>query len=236
MKNKSIALLALFLPATLFSLSPRGFVNDYAEIMSPQAKAAAEAVCGQLEKLTNAELAVLTVKNLNGKSIEEFAVDIFEKWGIGKKEKDNGVLLLVAPSERKVRIEVGYGLEGVLNDAKAGDIIRNYIIPYFKKGDYSTGIVAGATIIAQDVSAGLGVKWSDPENVRIQRQKKRKSPFEILLSLLFLFFIFGRFWLFPLFFIGGGSGGFGGFSGGGFGGFGGFGGGISGGGGASGSW
>ena len=124
-----------------------GFVNDYAGLLSPSARAQLEARLSQLEKDTSDEVAVATVNSLDGDTIEGYAVGLFEKWGIGKKDKDNGVLFLIAPTERKVKIEVGYGLEPILTDGRAGRILDNAVLPSFKKGDYETGIIAGVASI-----------------------------------------------------------------------------------------
>lgn len=121
---------------------PTGFVNDYANIYSTEFKASLESQLVQLEKDTGAELAVVTINSLEGDYIENTAVDLFEQWGIGKADKDNGLLLLIAFEDREIRIEVGYGLESVITDAIAGRIIRNQLTPNFKKEDYETGTQA----------------------------------------------------------------------------------------------
>ena len=117
-----------------------GRVNDNAKLMSSRERQEAEEYLAAVEKQSGVQIAVLTVKSLQGESLEVYANDVFEKWGLGKKGQDNGVLLLVAYNERGVRIEVGYGLEGTLTDTKCGIIIRNIIIPEFKEGDYGEGI------------------------------------------------------------------------------------------------
>jgi uncharacterized protein len=131
-----------------------GFVNDYAGLLKPETRAQLEARLAQLEKDTTAEVAVVTVKSLEGDSIEDYAVRLFEKWGIGKKGKDNGVLLLVALDDRKMRIEVGYGLEPIITDGRAGRIRDNDVLPKFKKNDYEGGILAGVNSIEQYIRAG----------------------------------------------------------------------------------
>ena len=110
-----------------------GRVNDNAKLMSSRERQEAEEYLAAVEKQSGVQIAVLTVKSLQGESLEVYANDVFEKWGLGKKGQDNGVLLLVAYNERGVRIEVGYGLEGTLTDTKCGIIIRNIIIPEFKE-------------------------------------------------------------------------------------------------------
>ncbi len=121
----------------------QGFVNDYAGLLSPAVKTQLDAKLSQLEKDTTAEVAVVTVKSLEGDSVDDYAVRLFEKWKIGKKDKDNGVLFLVALDDRKMRIEVGYGLEPLITDGRAGRIRDNDVIPRFKdrrlRGWYNGG-------------------------------------------------------------------------------------------------
>ncbi|MBI2850791.1 MAG: TPM domain-containing protein [Chloroflexi bacterium] len=122
-------------------------VNDFAGLLSPQAEAQLEARLLQLEKDTTDEVTVVTITTLEGEDINDYAVGLFEKWGIGKKGQDNGVLFIMALEERKVRIEVGYGLEPVLTDGRAGRILDNEVVPAFKTGDYEAGIVNGVGAI-----------------------------------------------------------------------------------------
>ena len=109
-------------------------------------------------KETGAQIVVAVVKDLGGYDIEGYANEMFREWGIGDKEKNNGVLLLVAPDERKLRIEVGYGLEGAIPDGKAGRIIRNEITPYFKNNQYDEGILNGTKAILALVQEEYGIK------------------------------------------------------------------------------
>ncbi|MDD5312054.1 MAG: TPM domain-containing protein [Dehalococcoidia bacterium] len=132
----------------------QGFVNDYANLLSMQAKTQLEAQLTQLEKDTTAEVAVVTIKSMDGDYIEDYAVKLFEKWGIGKKEKNNGVLFLVALDDRKMRIEVGYGLEPVITDGRAGRIRDNDVLPRFKQNDYEGGIIAGVNSIEKYIRDG----------------------------------------------------------------------------------
>lgn len=132
----------------------QGFVNDYAGLLSPAVKTELEARLTQLEKDTTAEVAVVTVKSLEGDYVEDYAVKLFEKWKIGKKDKNNGVLFLVALDERKMRIEVGYGLEPVITDGRAGRIRDDDVIPKFKENDYEGGITAGVASIEKYIRDG----------------------------------------------------------------------------------
>jgi len=128
-----------------------GYVNDFAGILDSASASDLEAIITGIEKDTGAEIAVVTVDSLQGITIEEYAVELFEKWGIGKADEDNGLLILVALEERKVRIEVGYGLEGVITDLEAGRIIDEIIVPNFKNGDYSRGIYDAVVAISNQI-------------------------------------------------------------------------------------
>jgi uncharacterized protein len=127
---------------------PQGWVSDFAGILSEDTKSQISGLIDDVKRSTGAEMAVVTVSSLDGMTVEEYAVRLFEKWGIGTKEEDNGVLFLIAPSERKTRIEVGYGLEAVITDGRAGEIIRETILPFFREGDYDQGILQGSKQIA----------------------------------------------------------------------------------------
>lgn len=126
---------------------PVGFVNDLAEVISPAAEADLEATLEEFSKNTGNEIAVATLKSITEGSIEAEAVHLFEDWKIGKASEDNGVLFLVVPEAREMRIEVGYGLEPVLTDSRAGNIIRDMITPQFKANNYDSGIVEGVVAI-----------------------------------------------------------------------------------------
>jgi uncharacterized protein len=130
---------------------PQGFVNDFAGVLSSNTRQSLEQRLSQLEKDSSIEIAVVTVKSLEGMGVDEYAVKLFEEWKIGKKDQDNGVLLLIAPNERELRIEVGYGLEPTLTDSKTGRIIRNIITPKFKDGNYDDGVLSGVETIIKVV-------------------------------------------------------------------------------------
>ena len=152
MKKFLIFIIFLF-PIGVFSYTspgqPTGFVNDFANIISPTIQADLESRLSQ----SGLEIAVVTVPNLGDETIETYAVKLFEEWGIGDEEKDNGVLFLIAPQERQVRIEVGYGLEGVLTDAQSNGIIQKIVIPEFKNENLEAGIVKGAGAIIAVVAS-----------------------------------------------------------------------------------
>jgi len=159
----------LFLPLLLLAAGvefprPVGFVNDFAQVIPEQVEARIEALCRQIEKKTTAEVAVVTVRKVEPLTIEDYAAGLFERWGIGKRGKDNGVLILVAVGERKVRIEVGYGLEPLLTDAKCGSIIRSVLVPAFRRGDFGGGLMEAVRIIGRLISGGEVRIPSAPES------------------------------------------------------------------------
>lgn len=226
-----------------------GYVNDYADLISPGHEEWIANLSSELEQKTTAQIAVLTVRTTRPLEIEDYAWNLFERWGIGQKGEDNGVLLLVASEDRRLRIESGYGLEGALPDLACDQIIRNTIAPHFREDRYSEGIVAGVAAIAAAVAKEYGVQLSSLEGTPVRVSQQRRTPGAGLLGLIVPLFIFllllrMRLGLLGLFLLAPGrrSGGFwygsgvGGMKGGFGGGFGGFGGGLSGGGGASGSW
>ncbi|TAL30450.1 MAG: methanol dehydrogenase [Spirochaetes bacterium] len=139
-------LCTVLLPAAAQALDVpplRGRVNDLAGMLSPQAAQALETELAALERTDSTQIVVLTVKSLEGEALEEYSIKVAEQWKIGQKGLDNGAILLVARNDRKIRIEVGRGLEGKLTDLMTGRIIRHEIIPHFKDGDYSGGIETG---------------------------------------------------------------------------------------------
>lgn len=237
---KTLFVFALFLPYTAFGQqnfpNPSGYVNDFAGILTNTA--ALEQKLAQFEAETSNQIAVVTVASLDGAPIEDYAVALFEKWHIGQKTKDNGILLLIAPNEREVRIEVGYGLEGALPDITASAIIRNEFLPQFKTNDFDAGVAAGVAAIMQAVQGEYSGEGAQSKTTAAQAI--RILPTLIFWVFIILLVIFasrdkknGFLWLLLGMMLGDrGPRGRGGSSGG----FGGFGGGSSGGGGASGRW
>jgi uncharacterized protein len=239
------------------SLHPAGYITDLADVISADAKGRLAALCFDLEQKTGAQMAIVTVRSLDSDSIENFAVDLYKQFGVGQKSDHRGVLLLLAPNDHRYRIEVGYGLEPIINDARAGDAGR-LMVPFLREGDYSAAIEAAAWKLARYVADDRGVVLSAEPPRAPPRNRRSSSPslgFWAWVFILWMLFSIipaglragsgrGRgssgWWIGP--FLGGMSGGgwrggggsWGGFSSGG--GFGGFGGGSSGGGGASGSW
>ena len=236
-------LLSVAIAAIAYEIpQPVGFVNDFASVLKPQTRKKLEILLRELEQKTSVEFSVVTIKKLPPDSdIFDYSVEMFQKWGIGKKGKDNGVLFLVDIGDRKLRIDTGYGMEGILPDGLLGRIRDNYILPYFKKGEYDKGIFNGTMAIAKIIADAYHVKLTG-----YLKPKKVKSggldSIDIFLLIAVLFFLAPT--ILPFILVGGrGSyrsdwdntfgGGFGGGMGGGFGGFGG---GSTGGGGVGGSW
>src|SRR5262249_12673284 len=166
-----------------------GRVVDQAGVMSAQSKSDIEAKSKTLEDKSGIQLVVATVKSLQGSDIETYANQLFRSWKLGEAKKNNGVLLLVAPNERKVRIEVGYGLEGTLTDALSSVIISSAIIPRFKTKDFSGGIERGVDGIIS-VLSGDRAEWQPKVNVRPESKGEDiDKVFPILFTILLIFFI-----------------------------------------------
>ncbi|HEX3653600.1 MAG TPA: TPM domain-containing protein [Rhizomicrobium sp.] len=242
------ALLALLVAGTALAAQLTfppltGRVVDDAGVLSDDTKARLTGILQQLEQKTGDQLVVVTLKSLQGQDIATYGYQLGRHWGIGQKGKNNGALLIVAPSEHKVRIEAGYGLEGDLTDAASRVIIENAILPQFRAGNYDAGVEQGTADIVRLVGGGKVDLSKVPEAPQPEHQDKGGGIPWVVIAFILVWIIFGR-GLWPLLFLGGGGwgrrggfggGGFGGGFGGGGGGFGG-GGGSFGGGGASGSW
>ena len=150
-----ILLLNIFGIKSLALVEPTNdfYVNDYANLLNNDVKQYIISTNKKLNSQTGAQIVVVTVKNLEGQSLEEYATALFRKFGIGDKTKNNGVLMLLALEERQMRIEVGYGLEGVLTDGKTGRIQDEYIIPYLKQNNWNEGIRNGYSKILEEVAS-----------------------------------------------------------------------------------
>lgn len=212
------------------------YVQDYAQVLSAEDKRRLLSIGQELDDKTTAQLAVVTVKTLDGQPIEDYALSILREWGIGSKEKNNGALIVVAVQDRRSRIEVGYGLEGLLTDGLTGRIQDQAMIPYFRKGNYAAGIVNGYAVTASLIAKDAGVQLTSINSEQIAVPAKttnntdQEYPFwlklligagvvllliidnlflgGVLTQMLFFMFLRGRGG-------GGGRGGFGGGSGGG---------------------
>lgn len=241
-------------------LKPTGYVNDFAHALGGRGAQELEAYCANLEQATGAQMAIVTVDTLDGEPVEDAANRLYREWGIGKKGKDEGILILLAIKDHKSRVEIGYGLEPVISDGDAGGILRG-IRPILQQGNYGGALLAAAEQLGSRVAQSKGVDLGGPEPVGRQRPDPHGSsiPWPLIFIGIFLLMGFLRRMGGGGGFGGGGGtgfltgmilgnmmgrrggwggGGFGGYDGGGGGGggFGGFGGGDSGGGGASGGW
>jgi uncharacterized protein len=261
----SFFLFLFCLPATraeqIKNLKPQGYVNDFAGVLSVSAKDKLTVLCAEVDQKTNTQIAVVTVSSLEGEPIEQFSIDLATSWGIGPKQKDRGVLILLAPNDRKYRIEVGYGLEPILPDGKVGGFGRE-AVPLLRSNDYGGAVLLMTERVAQVIAADRNIVLDSLSGVPAPQPESENPPAQlqdlvwILVILVFIFFpllgfllrLFfgsggpnryrrgGGIWMGGPWYGGGSRGGGGSWGGGGGGGFGGFGGGSFGGGGASGSW
>jgi uncharacterized protein len=177
--------LLLFLPFPAYGLDvPRlqGYVNDYAGMISPSAKSRIEEELRAFEQSDSTQIIILTIPSLEGENIEEFGIKVGEAWKIGQKGKDNGILFIVSNQERRIRIEVGRGLEGNLTDLMAGRIIDLVINPRFKQGDFDGGFIAGVSAL---IDATRGEFRAEQRPVQ-----RRQSGFPPFLTFLMFFGIF----------------------------------------------
>jgi len=250
------ALFVLGIIGILFTQSaaaeiPEGYspqpVNDFAGLIDPVWEARLTSLAAELEAKTGAEMAVVVIRSLEGEDIEGYANRLLVDWGIGKKGRNNGVLFLVAAEDRRMRIEVGYGLEPILPDGYLGGILDDMVLPFFKDGRYGEGIYTGSLAVAERIAEDAGVELTGTVKTRQGQPVRERGVSPLRMIGMFLFFIFFLFFAVRhpfiaalLFFgrggLGGFGGGFGGGIGGGSGGFGGFGGGLGGGGGSSRGW
>jgi uncharacterized protein len=234
-------------------LTPQGYLSDFANVVDASTRLQLERYCATVEKATGVQVAIVTVTTLGEQPIEDFANELFEHWGIGQKNKDEGVLLVLAIQDRKNRIEVGYGLEPILPDGFVGSVLRE-MRPSLQEQNYGPALLAGAAEMGERIASVKGVAL-DRTLPRRAAPRGTDGGFPlglVFLILLFLLFagrrgggggglltgmVLGQMMGRSRYRGGGwGGGGFGGHGGGGFGGFGGFGGGRSGGGGASSNW
>jgi uncharacterized protein len=233
---------------------PRHYVEDYANVINSSDEQSLNGILQELEQKTSAQYIILTVQSTEGVPIEQFAIEHAQKWGLGQKGKDNGMLFVLAAKDRRYRFEVGYGLEGFITDQYCGRVGRKVLAPLLKKGQYSKGIYEANLQIVKKIAEESGVSLTGMPKLAPVPAKGRRSGApccSTILPLLLLIFLFtgmtGRgMGLLFLPFLFGGFGGYGGYGrsgsygggsfGGGFGGFGGGMGGGFGGGGASGGW
>lgn len=228
--------------------NPPRLVNDFTNTLTPEQKEALEQKLVAYDDSTSNQVAIVMMNTVGDYPIEDVGLQILRTWGVGNKDKNNGIVILVAKDDHKIRIEVGYGLEGAVPDVTAGSIIDNEITPAFKEGNFYRGLDNGVDAI---IKAAAG-EYSAPEGYGSRNNHKGLGIGTIILIIIIVIILmnttggrggmmsrrgYGGWWLPGGFggWSGGGSGG-GGWSGGGGGGFGGFGGGSGGGGGASGGW
>jgi uncharacterized protein len=252
-RKKPFFLLVLFVCfqvyAGILDQRPQGAVNDFAGMLAPPLRDSLEYLATALLEKTGVSLVLATSQDLSGGDIDDVATRLYETWGIGKKGKDEGVLVLLAVNERRIRIETGYGSEGYVTDAQASRIIRDYAVPFLSINRWDEGCkstmyaLAGLIAKAHNVSLPQVDGWAqDMPQPAVRIQGGRANAFSVLFFILLVLFLLGTrlgrtMLLFMLLTSGRGSYGGGRGFGGGFGGgrgFGGFGGGMSGGGGASG--
>ncbi len=213
--------------------APTGYVNDFADVLSSSAEREITSVAQALQQNGEIEIAVVTVPSMEGNSIEEYSLDLARSWGIGQSQDNTGLLFLLSMEERQVRIEVGYGLEGDLTDGYVGRILDDYVIPPFKQGDYSSGMVDGTKAIAATLAEKRDFELRNVDSYSVVNQGGgAEEIFGTIVTVIIVFFVLmGRLRLWPLLFLGsargrsyyrggfGSSGRGGGFGGGGFGGF-----------------
>jgi uncharacterized protein len=240
-------------------LKVNNYVTDFANVISPQGRERINALAAEIEKKTDAQIAVVTVKTLDGRPIEDYSIDLATRLGIGPKKSNRGVLILLAVNDHQDRFEVGYGLEGILPDGKVGGFGRE-AVPLLRQNDYDGALLLMTRRVGDVIAADRGVTLTGnaPSAARPPNTVNLPPSAEIFLLLFILFIVFsifrrgggggsrfnrggGGWWIGPTMggmggWGGGGFGGAGGGGGGGSGGFGGFGGGSFGGGGSSGSW
>ncbi|MFH0839053.1 MAG: TPM domain-containing protein [Candidatus Omnitrophota bacterium] len=189
---RKVCFLCVFLLSSLLAYAentprPAGWVNDFAGVISPEYKNKLTSLIDEVEQKTTAEIFVATVTSIAPYDEKAYARGLFDTWKPGKKDKDNGVLVLVAIKERRWRIETGYGVEGVLPDGLCGEIGRSYIVPYLKTGDYSKGIYYGVAAIAKVISQNAKAEISSLKAVTIKKQNQNESIFLYFFAFLFFF-------------------------------------------------
>jgi uncharacterized protein len=230
---------------------PTDYVSDFAHVLSPAVKQQLDQLCGQVDRQAHAQIAAVTVESTDDEPIEQYAVDLYQAWGIGKKGSDRGVLIVVAVKDRKRFISTGYGLESILPDGKVGQIGRQ-MVPMLRNNDFDGAFTLAVNQVAQVIAQDAGISLTPQQGIRRGRAQPQQihltlgqiivGAIVLLLIILFLAFFGGSGLIGFLLgmFLGGGGGRGGGFGGGGDGdggsGFGGFGGGSTGGGGAGGDW
>jgi uncharacterized protein len=185
------AVIAVLLAVTVcFALDVpalKGRVNDYADIISPAVEQQVVQTLAALEQAESTQIVVLTVPSLKGEALEDYSIRVAEQWAIGQKGLDNGAILLISTGDRKLRIEVGYGLEGRLTDLIAGRIIRDIIVPQFKQGNFDQGVINGVNAMVSAVRGEF--KGVGPS---VKKTKKIGTKFELVIAFIVAFIFIGR--------------------------------------------
>lgn len=181
--------------ALLNRLAPAGQLNDFANLFKADQKENCQRLLTEIKNRTSAELAIVTLPTLEGAEINDFANRLFQKWGIGARKQDNGVLILVAIQEKKARIEVGYGLESIIPDAKAGRILDEVMLPLFRQGHYAEGIIKGTETIGDIIASAAGVTLSNktaqsasPSSEPTRKASSMETGFFVFVIILFICF------------------------------------------------
>lgn len=172
---------------------PTGWVNDFANVISPEYRDKLTKLIQELEEKTTDEITVVSVQSIAPYDETQYARMIFDNWKIGKKGKDNGVLVLLAIKERRWRIETGYGVEGILPDGLCGEIGRGYMVPYFKQGKYAEGLYYGVVAIAKVILKDANISIPDVEKIRLEKQRE-KTPFFVYIFVPLFFLIWNLPW------------------------------------------
>jgi uncharacterized protein len=171
---------------------PTGFINDFANVLDAGSRAEFEQLVRDTQQKTSAEISFVSVKSLNGMPVEEYANKLFKEWGIGNAKEDNGLLLLIAMDSHDIKIEVGYGLEGVIPDGLAGQIIREDITPPFKNGDFAGGVRAGLKHIS-DLVVAHHVLTPEERKALVQSSSNGDPPLWLILPFFGIFVVIGTF-------------------------------------------
>jgi uncharacterized protein len=182
------------------SIKPTGYVLDYAEVLTPQTRDQLTDLCAAVDKLAQAQIAVVTVKSLDGRTIEDYSMDLATQLGVGPKATDRGVLILLAVEDRQYRIEVGYGLEAILPDGKVGSIGRE-AVPYLRDKNYDQAVTIMTRRVAEVIAADRGVTL--PPSTQLPSAPRQKMPGEHisiggLIFLIIMFLLFGGIFIFPI--------------------------------------
>lgn len=167
----------------------KGNVNDYAGVLSSSEENQISQILTNLERSTSAQVAVLTVDNLQDYSLESYALKAAEEWGLGQKDRDNGILLLLAMDEKKVRFEVGYGLEGTMTDIKSGYIIRNIILPEFRKGNFASGLFYGVQAVSGILTDTSDITADELQSYQTEPVRGRSTGIPLNLIIFIIIFL-----------------------------------------------